>query len=117
MYHMLYASCIVDSKTQGKDRFIYAVLPHHLAALAPGVLVEVPWRNRTVLAVVAGILRRPSVPSKIKPIKSLVAKTAVVTSGQFALADWLADYYGVSLGQALFAIVPEFSRTYLAKQL
>lgn len=113
---MLYAQVVVNHKTAQTEVFTYAVNPAELPAVKLGVLVEVPFRNRATKGIVVGLERlkpRYLNPAKLKPIARTVSTIPIITGRQLTLARWMASYYGASLGEALFAIVPRFAKTQL----
>lgn len=73
----------------------------------PGMLVRVPLRGRTELAVVAGPGDAREVPEGgLKLVQGLAQPFPVVTEELLQLALWLGRYYAVDPGGVLEAILP-----------
>lgn len=109
---MIYAQVVVNQKTAKIDLFSYQVTATQLLKIKAGVMVEVPFRNQLVEGVVFNLTKHTAV-AKVKPIKRLLSQEPIATANQFKLATWLAKFYGVSLGEALFTIIPKLSRRLL----
>ncbi len=80
----------------------------HPQALLPGVRVAVPFRGKTVAAVVwaAGVV--PDIdPAKIRPIDTVFDHEPPLPEDWRALLAFAARYYHHPLGQAVFAALPQ----------
>lgn len=111
---MIYAQVVVDHKTARTNIFTYALVPDQLLLVNPGQLVEVPFGDSYRRGIIVKLTKQPPVEkSKLKAVKRIISKSPIVTSQQLKLAIWLASYYGVSLGESLFAMVPTLSKTNL----
>lgn len=110
---MIYANIAVNHRSVS-DVFTYTLKPDQLLDIKKGSLVEVPFGNRALEGIVVDLKKTAKVQhSKIKPVKRILSRQAVITGRQMALAYWLADNYGVSLGQAIFTIMPRLNRKLL----
>lgn len=94
-----YEVAIADKRYQNSRPLIYA----SDVKLAPMTTVTVPLQNRLVTGFVSGQVQKPKI--SIKPIRSLISQTAL-PEHCFKLAEWLAEYYACSLGEALRQFAP-----------
>ncbi len=70
-----------------------------------GYRVMVPFRNRTLKAIVVG--ENSQEPEfKTLPIKAIIDSEPIATTKEFDLAKWISGYYNCSFGEALFACLP-----------
>ncbi len=70
-----------------------------------GYRVMVPFRNRTLKAiVVSSTSDKPEF--KTLPIKAIIDSEPIATQKEFELAKWMSGYYNCSFGEALFACLP-----------
>lgn len=108
---MVYANIVVNHTTARSSALSYLIAPDQFLGLKPGILVEVPFRSQTIEGVVLSLSKTTSSPKgKLKTIKKIISEHPVINSKQLELAKWLADYYGVSLGEAVFTILPHLNR-------
>src|SRR6478735_7888455 len=86
----------------------YAVPPGLAAKLKPGQRVQVPLGrgNRPIVGYCIAVGSKPVGSRPLKPLASLIDAEPLLTPAMLRLAEWMADYYLVSLGQVLQAIVP-----------
>lgn len=86
----------------------YAVPPGLAAKLRPGQRVQVPLGrgNRPIVGYCIAVGSKPVGSRPLKPLASLIDAEPLLTPAMLRLAAWMADYYLVSLGQVLQAIVP-----------
>lgn len=107
---MQIAQIVVKTRTTKEDIFDYEIPPEILAGIKIGSLVEVPFRNRTLIGIVVGLKRRSDL--KLKKISALIDPEPVVDDVHIKLAKWMSEYYLGSLGQTLFEnVVPPAIRT------
>jgi len=85
--------------------FDYAVPEVLRTTLRPGMRVMVPVRDRKLVGVVHA-LRTASHVAHPKAILRLVDPFPVIKPEGFRLAQWIAEYYGCSLGEACTVMVP-----------
>lgn len=105
----VYIDVIVDISVSSLDRiFQYRVPEKMLDAVAVGCQVSVPFGsgNRKRQAFVVGVDTAPSYDeTKIKDILE-VMKAPVATGQLIALADWMHEWYGCTMAQALKTVLP-----------
>lgn len=94
--------------------FDYAV-PAGLA-LAPGDLVQVPFRSQVVAGVVARLKQRSRRAVGIRAVQEL-RRRCFITPHQLALCAKVSRHYGVSLGAALMQACPVLPRAEAAHEL
>jgi primosomal protein N' (replication factor Y) len=101
----LYADVVVRQRARAVGTFSYAVPAVLRDKIAPGQLVEVPFRQGRLPALVVALSdQRPRFPTK--ELLQLIDPRPALTETQLALGRWLADYYLCSLAEALFAMLP-----------
>jgi len=119
---MQYADVAVKLKTAQIDLFTYSVPAKVLPYLALGSIVEVPFGQRKLLAIVINIKKsvRKIDPAKLRPISKVVDPMPVLDQNRLKLAQQIKDYYISSLGKVIFAMIPEPARrqaSEMAKEL
>lgn len=87
---------------RGKDHFTYATdLP-----LREGELVWIPWRNQTII----GLVAHTNVVA-FKQAKQITISTGTILPvAYWRWLQWLADFYYISQSSALLAALPTWSR-------
>ena len=105
----VYIDVIVDISVSSLDRiFQYRVPEKMLDAVTVGCQVSVPFGNgnRRRQAFVVGVGNSPSYDeTKIKDILE-VTKAPAATGQLIALADWMHEWYGCTMAQALKTVLP-----------
>ena len=105
----VYIDVIVDISVSSLDRiFQYRVPEEMLDAVTVGCQVSVPFGNgnRRRQAFVVGVGNLPSYDeTKIKDILE-VTKAPAATGQLIALADWMHEWYGCTMAQALKTVLP-----------
>ena len=105
----VYIDVIVDISVSSLDRiFQYRVPEEMLDAVTVGCQVSVPFGNgnRRRQAFVVGVGNSPSYDeTKIKDILE-VTKAPAATGQLIALADWMHEWYGCTMAQALKTVLP-----------
>ncbi len=105
----VYIDVIVDISVSSLDRiFQYRVPEEMLDAVTVGCQVSVPFGsgNRKRQAFVVGVDTVPSYDeAKIKDILE-VTKAPAATGQLIALADWMHEWYGCTMAQALKTVLP-----------
>lgn len=102
MMAMLYAQVIVKQRTNVSE-LTYAVPAEIIPYIRVGSLVLAPLRKKTVKGTVTALKR--NVPLRLKSaIRELIdiERSAQLNSGQIAVIQRLADYYGASLAEVGF---------------
>ena len=108
---MQIAQIVVKTRTTKEDVFDYAIPPAILPQIKIGVLVEVLFHGRKIEGIIVGLKRSSSI-LKLSNIISVIDFTPVVDETHIKLAQWMSEYYLVSLGQTLFEnVVPPAKRT------
>lgn len=74
-------------------------------AIAPGDLVAIPFHGQATRGVVVRVKQQAPVGLALKPIERIIAPRFINTQ-QLALAQRLAEHYGVSLGAGLMLCSP-----------
>ncbi len=87
--------------------FTYA-LPADLAPQAQaGCRVSVPFgTKKTVIGLIARLHDTAPVGIDVKPVAELLDQSPVVLPGQYALWQWMADYYLCTIGEVFKAALP-----------
>ncbi len=85
--------------------FHYLIPPSLEGALQPGMRVVAPFGPRERIGMCIQLLATSPIRA-LKPIRRILDPIPVVADERWALARWLCDYYGCSLGEALAAMVP-----------
>ncbi len=70
-----------------------------------GYRVMVPFRNRTLKAIVVGETKQEP-EFKTLAIKAIIDSEPIATQKEFELAKWISSYYNCSFGEALFSCLP-----------
>ncbi|MGM0558452.1 MAG: hypothetical protein ACQEVA_18855, partial [Myxococcota bacterium] len=91
----------------------YGVPPHLQDELAPGHLVQVPFRNRAKTGLVLKVqdeLDDPELESKIKDIVDLVDAEPLLTETGTRFLEFIAEYYLAPIGEVVKLALPSFVR-------
>ena len=88
------------------ERTFHYLIPQQLAGtLRPGMRVAAPFGPRELIGFIAQLVTESPI-RELKPIRRALDPVPVVADERWALASWLAGYYGCSLGEALSVMVP-----------
>ena len=88
-------------------RFDYVVPPELEAGLSVGTPVVVPFGHGEQRGFVVGLSDRSEVPpGKLKAIRSVVGKQAMIQDRILDLARWMADYYLAPIEHAVHTVLP-----------
>ncbi len=81
--------------------------------LQAGMRVRVPLgrSNRGMLGYCVSLTDNPQLGRKLKPIRSVVDKTRLLSPGMLRLTEWIAEEYLCELGQVLEGVIPAGVRT------
>ncbi|EKD46163.1 MAG: hypothetical protein ACD_68C00124G0001 [uncultured bacterium] len=95
----------------GKRQFSYSVPASLIGKLDRGKRVLIPWRSSYVTGIVEKIYQKPreKFGFKIKPISNILDEKSLIDENHWRLSEWLAKYYGVSLGSVLKLMLPPLS--------
>ncbi|MBN2646755.1 MAG: primosomal protein N' [Thiotrichales bacterium] len=72
-----------------------------------GCRVEVPFRQKTQVALVVGVAQSEYDTHKIKPIVRKIDSEPIVSVADLALWQWVSDYYQSPLGEVIQAALPK----------
>lgn len=86
--------------------FDYKIPSNLTSKIKVGQLVNIPFRKSTKEGVVIKIKKTSIAGKKIKSIKKIVRNNPILTPKQILLAEWMADYYFLSLGTIIKTILP-----------
>lgn len=93
------------------DFFTYAVPPELQSKLRPGQRVVVQFgKQRIYSGLVYKTEVKPPSNYSVKPILEQIDEIPVVTSKQFRLWEWMAEYYRCTLGEVMVAALPSALR-------
>lgn len=79
----------------------------------PGVLVQVPFRNKSKVGLVMGVddeLQDPSLAKKIRPLADVVDAAPLLNERGTRFLEFIADYYLAPIGQVVRLALPSFIR-------
>lgn len=85
--------------------FSYDV-PTDMAHVQPGMRVRVPFRRKSVVAVVSALNTQAPKHARIKPIDTILDEVPVVSLMLLDLCKWIAEYYAAPIGEVLQAALP-----------
>jgi len=71
-----------------------------------GQLVSIPFRKGELEGIVIRIKKQAIVGKQIKEINKILHQNPILTESQIKLAEWIAQYYFVSLGTVIKTILP-----------
>ena len=87
------------------EAYTYAVPDELAATLEPGCRVEVPFRRRRMVGVVAALLSEsPQLP--LKPVLSQIDPEPMLNGELLGLLAWVADYYFAPPGEVVRLALP-----------
>ena len=89
--------------------FSYTVPPELHDAVQRGVRAVAPFGKRTVVGVVVKVSTRvpqfTSPLTHLRPVQDILDLEPIISGELFHLADWMAEYYFVSLGEVLKSLL------------
>jgi primosomal protein N' len=108
---MQYASIVIDHPA-GAETYTYQIPPEHLAHLAVGSVVLVPFGRKTVHGVLTGFARGvdANLATKLKPLVSVVYPGPFIPEYIMQGAVYLQKQFGLSLGDTLFSFLPSWPK-------
>jgi primosomal protein N' (replication factor Y) (superfamily II helicase) len=86
--------------------YTYAVPEEMVAAVRPGLRVEVEFGGNKRYAGLVSRLHHETPPHKFKSILSVIDEVPVLNEKTLQFWQWLADYYCCSLGEVMEAALP-----------
>ena len=76
--------------------------------VSEGCRVLVNFNRKDQIGICGSVAGTPDPKIKYKPIIEVIDQVPVLRKTMFQLARWMAGYYHVSLGKALFAMLPSY---------
>lgn len=103
-----YANIIVDISHEKLDKTFQYIVPSELATeITVGVLVDVPFGNRTISGYVVELTDEAEFDvTRLKPIIGVKKSSVPIESKLIALAGWIKRNYGATMNQALKTVIP-----------
>ncbi len=87
--------------------FHYLLPPAVSGAVQPGMRVAAPFGPRERIGFITKLADESPVPRHLlRPIRRVLDTAPVIAGERWELAEWMARYYGCSLGEALAVMVP-----------
>ena len=108
-----YANIIVDISHEKLDKTFQYLIPQELAdEVRVGVLVEIPFGNRSITGYVVELTDEAEYDvSKLKPIIGIKKGSVPIESQLIELAGWMRKNYGGTMNQALKTVIPIKQKT------
>lgn len=98
---------IVALPTPLRRLFEYLAGPQDPSSLQPGVRVEVPFGNQTLVGVLVDVSGTSTLPAdKLRPIHAVLDSAPILPPDILALCRWAADYYQHPPGEVYHAALP-----------
>ncbi len=103
-----YANIIVDISHEKLDKTFQYLIPQELAdEVRVGVLVEIPFGNRSITGYVVELTDEAEFDvSRLKPIIGVKKGSVPIESQLIELAGWMRKNYGGTMNQALKTVIP-----------
>ncbi|XOU94951.1 MAG: replication restart helicase PriA [Candidatus Kerfeldbacteria bacterium] len=86
--------------------FDYKVPDDVVSEIKIGQLVSIPFRSSEKEGIIIKIKKTSTINKKIKSIVKIIQDKPIITSEQIQLAEWMANYYSVSLGTIIKTMLP-----------
>jgi primosomal protein N' (replication factor Y) len=86
--------------------FSYAIPEELRQLIAPGQLVEVPFRSGSLQAIVVGLDDRPPPDIDVRPLLSILDLTPALSLSQIRLARWISARYLAHLSSCVWLFLP-----------
>ena len=108
-----YANIIVDISHEKLDKTFQYLIPRELAdEVRVGVLVEIPFGNRSITGYVVELTDEAEFEvSRLKPITGVKKGSVPIESQLIELAGWMRKNYGGTMNQALKTVIPIKQKT------
>lgn len=81
-------------------------VPEEFSKVLPGMRVRVPLKSKTTVGIVYRI-KKETEYSDLKQIVEVLDTQPVINSDLIETAEWIAQYYLCSIGEALWTIIPK----------
>lgn len=89
------------------QQYTYSVPLHLRSYIKKGIRVEVPFgKNKLYAGLVYDIVSQAPTDYSTKPILAVLDEAPIVTQQQFALWEWMAEYYVCTMGEIMQAALP-----------
>ena len=108
-----YANIIVDISHEKLDKTFQYLIPRELAdEVRVGVLVEIPFGNRSITGYVVELTDEAEFEvSRLKPITGVKKGSVPIESQLIELAGWMRKNYGGTMNQSLKTVIPIKQKT------
>ncbi len=108
-----YANIIVDISHEKLDKTFQYLVPEELQSeVRVGVLVDIPFGNRSITGYVVELTDEPEFDvTKLKPIIGVKKGSVPIESQLIELAGWMRKNYGGTMNQALKTVIPIKQKT------
>ena len=108
-----YANIIVDISHEKLDKTFQYLIPQELLdEVRVGVLVDIPFGNRSIMGYVVELTDEAEFEvSRLKPIIGVKKSGVPIESQLIALAGWMRKNYGGTMNQALKMVIPIKQKT------
>jgi len=84
------------------------IVSENMVELQPGMRVLVEIKRKNFVGMVYRLKKSTNLkPQEIKPVIKILDKTPILNQDLIELAEWIADYYLCSVGEALWTIAPK----------
>lgn len=97
----------------GDRTFTFAVPPIHREVLTPGTPVRVPFGRQSAVGFVVKLTDRTA--RGVRPIASIETRIPSLPADLVSLAEWMAEYYVCSVGEAIEAMLPPIPAAFSKK--
>jgi len=103
-----YANIIVDISHEKLDKTFQYLIPEELQKqVQVGVLVEIPFGNRSITGYVVELTDEAEFDvTRLKPIIGVKKGSVPIESQLIALAGWMRKNYGATMNHALKTVIP-----------
>ncbi|MFH1236274.1 MAG: hypothetical protein V1685_05055 [Parcubacteria group bacterium] len=107
----MYAEVILSRRfPKSMGVFDYKVPESLLSRIRVGHLVSIPFRKSAAEGVVVRLKERPFPGVSIKTLTRVIDDPPLLTDQQLQLAQWMSDYYAVSIGTVIKSMIPDIPK-------
>src|SRR5947208_11731455 len=104
----LFAEVALNVPLRAGDRVFTFGIPEALQSrIVPGTPVRVPFGRQTSLGFVVGVAERAE--RRVRPIAAVEERLPLLPPDLVALAQWMADHYVCTVGEAVAAMLPSLA--------
>ena len=104
----LFAEVALNVPLRAGDRVFTFGIPLALQSrIVPGTPVRVPFGRQTSLGFVVGVAEQAD--RRVRPIAAVEERLPQLPPDLVALAEWMADYYVCTVGEAVAAMLPSLA--------